>query len=43
MEGKAPVTVKLSQGDVRWLGVGFKHKLTNVGNRPAQVVTVEYR
>ncbi len=43
VEGKAPVTVKLSQGEVRWLEGGFKHKLTNGGNRPAQMMTVEYR
>lgn len=43
VEGKAAVTVKLRKGEARWVEGGFKHKLTNVGSGPAQVVTVEYR
>ena len=43
VEGKPPVTVRLNKGEVRWVEGGFKHKLTNVGNRPGQFVTVEYR
>jgi quercetin dioxygenase-like cupin family protein len=43
VEGKPAMTVKLRKGEARWVEGGFKHKLTNVGNAPAQVVTVEYR
>jgi len=42
-EGKTAISVKLNKGEVAWVEGGFKHKLTNVGSRPAQVVTVEYR
>lgn len=43
VEGKPAVTVKLRKGEVAWVESLAKHRLTNVGNRLAQVVTVEYR
>ncbi len=43
VEGKSATTIKLNQGDVQWIQAGIKHKLKNVGNRPARVMTVEYR
>lgn len=43
VEGKAARTVSLRKGEVAWVESTAKHKLTNVGNRLAQLVTVEYR
>lgn len=43
VEGKPAVTVRLRKGEVAWVESTARHKLTNVGNRPAQFVTVEYR
>jgi quercetin dioxygenase-like cupin family protein len=43
VEGRGVVTFKLNKGEVRWVEGGFRHKLTNTGRGPAQVVTVEYR
>lgn len=43
VEGKPTTRVKLRKGEVAWVESLAKHKLTNVGNRLAQVVTVEYR
>lgn len=43
VEGKPAKTVTLRKGEVAWVESTGKHKLTNVGNRLAQLVTVEYR
>ena len=43
VEGKDPVSVKLKSGDVRWVPGGFTHTLTNTGQSPARLVTVEFK
>lgn len=42
VEGKGPMPEKLEAGDIEWLPGGYTHTLTNTGNRPARLVTVEF-
>jgi len=41
--GSAPQTISASKGDVQWVPAGVKHKLTNVGDRPARWITMEFK
>ena len=43
VEGQSPMTGTLKSGDVRWVPGGFTHTLTNTGNSPARLVTVEFK
>lgn len=43
VEGQAPMPSKLKAGDVKWLPGGSTHTLTNTGNTPARLVTVEFK
>jgi len=42
VEGMGPMPGKFKSGDVKWLPGGYTHTLTNVGNSPARLVTVEF-
>jgi len=42
VEGKGPMPGKFKAGDVKWLPGGYTHTLTNVGQKPARLVTVEF-
>jgi quercetin dioxygenase-like cupin family protein len=41
-EGRPPVTVKVSAGDVRWVPGGITHSITNVGSGTAKFVALEF-
>ena len=43
VEGQAPRPAKLKAGDVIWVPGGFTHTLTNTGQGPARLVTVEFK
>jgi hypothetical protein len=42
IEGMGPMPGKFKFGDVKWLPGGYTHTLTNVGQSPARLVTVEF-
>jgi len=43
VEGRGPMPAKLKSGDVKWLPGGFTHTVTNTGQAPARLVTVEFK
>ena len=43
VEGQGPRPAQLKAGDVRWVPGGFTHTLTNTGQGPARLVTVEFK
>jgi quercetin dioxygenase-like cupin family protein len=43
VEGKPPVEINQSVGDIKWLPGGFAHSVTNVGTEPARFVTLEFK
>jgi oxalate decarboxylase/phosphoglucose isomerase-like protein (cupin superfamily) len=43
LEGKRPVNVNVSAGDINWIPGGFTHAVTNVGTKPARFVNVEFK
>jgi quercetin dioxygenase-like cupin family protein len=38
-----PQQIAAAAGDVQWVPAGVKHKLTNVGDRPARWITLEFK
>jgi len=42
VEGQGPIPEKLKAGDVKWLPGGYTHTVTNVGNTPARIVSLEF-
>lgn len=42
VEGREPSSVTLKAGEARWVPGGFTHTVTNVGTKPARLVTVEF-
>jgi quercetin dioxygenase-like cupin family protein len=43
VEGRGPRDSTFKAGDVKWIPGGFTHTLTNTGNSPARLVTVEFK
>jgi len=41
-EGKGPTASQLKSGEAKWVPGGYTHTLTNVGERTAKFVTVEF-
>jgi len=42
VEGQGPMPGRLQSGDIKWLPGGYTHTLTNVGQKRARFVTVEF-
>ena len=43
VQGKAPETIRMKAGEVRWVKGGFLHALTNLGKQPAWFVSFEFK
>ncbi len=43
VQGKAPETLRMKAGEVRWVKGGFTHSLTNLGKQPAWFVSFEFK
>jgi quercetin dioxygenase-like cupin family protein len=42
VEGSGPTPAEFKAGEIKWLPGGYTHRLTNVGQKPARFVTVEF-
>jgi quercetin dioxygenase-like cupin family protein len=43
VEGKHPVEINQTVGDIKWVPGGFTHSVTNVGTESARFMSIEFK